>query len=293
MTEKDRPALEAAKPELQRLVDLPPFLDETEWAPLPRSHAASSGAPPADGGDDATGDKAESYRILAESLTSCGTCHGRSISSATGTRAAKSRPYSPSWDPVSVIMEPAMGSDFASAMNAAMLVWPAINEAYGMVFLEAQLFGNPVVAGDCGGVESVVEHGGTGILTPPGDVKAFARSVGSLIRDPVARRRMGEQRATSSSANETSRKPPYAFRRAAAARRSKAHERAGPHRGDAPAGGRAPHPRGGYCTRFREGGSCNHAGFRRHADFASRAEQRHIRPTSAGAYSRDRFQEVA
>ena len=33
----------------------------------------------------------------------------------------------------------------------------------------------------------------TGILTPPGDVNAFARSVGSLIRDAIARRRMGEQ----------------------------------------------------------------------------------------------------
>ena len=87
-----------------------------------------------------------------------------------------------------------MGSDFASAMSTrAMLVWPAINEAYGMVLLEAQLFGNPVVAGDCGGVASVVKHGETGILTPPGDVNAFARSVGSLIRDAIARRRMGEQ----------------------------------------------------------------------------------------------------
>jgi len=195
MTEKDRPALEAARPVLQRLVDLPPFLDETEWAPLPPRARRIEVVPrlltvammrP--------GDKAESYRILAESLTTLrhlpwsldivGDGDARSEVETLFAKLGSRIRYHGACD----------GERLRERYeHAAMLVWPAINEAYGMVLLEAQLFGNPVVAGDCGGVASVVKHGETGILTPPGDVNAFARSVGSLIRDAIARRRMGEQ----------------------------------------------------------------------------------------------------
>ena len=99
MTEKDRPALEAARPVLQRLVDLPPFLDETEWArPAPARTPHRSGAAPADGGDDATGRQAANPIVFSRRRSRrCGTCHGRSISSATAKRAAKSRPCSPRW----------------------------------------------------------------------------------------------------------------------------------------------------------------------------------------------------
>ena len=36
--------------------------------------------------------------------------------------------------------------------GADLYLWPAINEAYGMAFLEAQAAGLPVVAGRTGGV---------------------------------------------------------------------------------------------------------------------------------------------
>ena len=44
-----------------------------------------------------------------------------------------------------------------------------------MALLEAQAAGLPVVAGAVGGVPSIVADGITGLLTPPGDVGAFAR----------------------------------------------------------------------------------------------------------------------
>ena len=71
-------------------------------------------------------------------------------------------------------------------------LWPAVNEAYGMAFLEAQAAGLPVVAGRSGGVPDVV--GETGILTPAGDWASFAEAVASPARrrNPPARlRRQG------------------------------------------------------------------------------------------------------
>ena len=60
-------------------------------------------------------------------------------------------------------------------------LWPAINEAYGMAFLEAQAAGLPVVAGRTGGVPAVVADGVTGLLTPIGDAAAFAGAVARLL----------------------------------------------------------------------------------------------------------------
>jgi glycosyltransferase involved in cell wall biosynthesis len=75
--------------------------------------------------------------------------------------------------------------------SADLYLWPAINEAYGMAFLEAQASGLPVVAGRTGGVPAVVADGVSGILTPIGDACAFAAAVGRLIDDPAERARLG------------------------------------------------------------------------------------------------------
>lgn len=75
---------------------------------------------------------------------------------------------------------------------ADLLVWPAINEAYGMTLLEAQAAGLPVVAGASGGVPAIVAAERTGLLTPPGDTAAFADAVRILLGDPVRRGALGE-----------------------------------------------------------------------------------------------------
>lgn len=82
--------------------------------------------------------------------------------------------------------------EIPDALAAAdLFVWPAINEAFGMALLEAQTAGLPVVAGASGGVSVVVKDGATGLLTPPGDVAAFAAAMRRLILDPEARAGMG------------------------------------------------------------------------------------------------------
>jgi hypothetical protein len=75
---------------------------------------------------------------------------------------------------------------------ADLLIWPAINEAYGMALLEAQAAGVPVIAGASGGVPTIVAGDRTGLLTPPGDAAAFAAAVRLLLDDPARRQQMGE-----------------------------------------------------------------------------------------------------
>ena len=78
---------------------------------------------------------------------------------------------------------------------ADLYAWPAINEAYGMAFLEAQAAGTAVLAGAGAGVGDVVYDGDTGLLTPSADVDCFAAAAAGLIGDPARRRRMGEAAA--------------------------------------------------------------------------------------------------
>jgi glycosyltransferase involved in cell wall biosynthesis len=76
--------------------------------------------------------------------------------------------------------------------GADLFVWPAVNEAFGMVLLEAQAAGLPVVAGDGRGVPGIVENGRTGMLTPVGEAGPFADAVAALLDDPNRRREMGD-----------------------------------------------------------------------------------------------------
>lgn len=70
-------------------------------------------------------------------------------------------------------------------------VWPGIGEAYGLVYLEAQVAGLPVVAFDSGGVAETVRAGETALLVPKHDEAALATALTSLLRDKVLRETMG------------------------------------------------------------------------------------------------------
>jgi len=66
---------------------------------------------------------------------------------------------------------------------ADLFVWPACNEAFGMAPLEAQASELPVVAGADGGVGEIVVPDVTGLLVTPGDARAFAAAVRSVMLD--------------------------------------------------------------------------------------------------------------
>ncbi|MGO8036645.1 glycosyltransferase family 4 protein [Rhizobium leguminosarum] len=76
--------------------------------------------------------------------------------------------------------------------RGGLYVWPGCGEAYGLAYLEAQAAGLPVVAQETAGVPAVVEAGVTGLLTPEGDVAAYAEAVAALLDDRQRRDAMGQ-----------------------------------------------------------------------------------------------------
>lgn len=64
-------------------------------------------------------------------------------------------------------------------------------EGFGIVYLEAAVFGVPSIAYDCGGVTDIVENEKTGILARPDDIRALANAIERLARDRGLARRMG------------------------------------------------------------------------------------------------------
>ena len=72
-----------------------------------------------------------------------------------------------------------------------LFAFPGIGESLGMVYLEAQSCGLPVVAFDNGGIPEVVRRNETGFLVPMYDKAGFAHAVESLLADTHRRRRVG------------------------------------------------------------------------------------------------------
>jgi glycosyltransferase involved in cell wall biosynthesis len=68
-----------------------------------------------------------------------------------------------------------------------------VAEPFGQVILEGMAAGKPVVATRGGGVPEIVEEGVTGLLVPMGDVEAMADAICTVLADPAAAQRMGQQ----------------------------------------------------------------------------------------------------
>ncbi len=78
------------------------------------------------------------------------------------------------------------------AADAFVLPSTTTAEAFGIVQVEAQLVGLPIVATDLPtGVTDVTRHGETGLVVPPGNAAALAAALQQLAADPDLRRRLG------------------------------------------------------------------------------------------------------
>jgi len=199
----DIPALPAEVPILR----LPPFLDPTAYRAAAAARVAHRGALAAAQGlrPDTPwlltvammrpGDKLASYEILAGALGRLARRDWTLLLVGDGpardavrTAFAWTRPTRLRW--LGQVGEAALPGLYAAC---DLLLWPAVNEAYGMALLEAQAAGLPVVAGAAGGVPAIVADGLTGALAPPGDAVAFADAVAQLLDAPAERQRRGAE----------------------------------------------------------------------------------------------------
>lgn len=75
--------------------------------------------------------------------------------------------------------------------SASAMVVPSIDEGLGLAAVEALLCETPVVAFNSGGLTDVVRDGQTGVLVPPGDIEALARSLDDILASEERSRTLG------------------------------------------------------------------------------------------------------
>ncbi len=74
---------------------------------------------------------------------------------------------------------------------ADVVVVPSHTESFGLVALEAQACGTPVVAAAVGGLRHVAAHGMTGSLVGGRDPATWAAAIAATVSDPIRRERLG------------------------------------------------------------------------------------------------------
>ena len=98
---------------------------------------------------------------------------------------------------VGLVPERDLGSYYAAcdvfAMISREIPGRGDAEGFGIVYLEANLFGKPVVAGRSGGVQDAVCDGLTGILVDPQEPADVAKAIVGLLRTPGLAKRLGER----------------------------------------------------------------------------------------------------
>jgi glycosyltransferase involved in cell wall biosynthesis len=83
-------------------------------------------------------------------------------------------------------------NNIAEVMHSIdLLVLPSVEEAFGLVILEAMACRKPVVATNSGGIPEIVLDGKTGILVPPKNPLALAEAIIELVNNPNQRAAMG------------------------------------------------------------------------------------------------------
>jgi D-inositol-3-phosphate glycosyltransferase len=89
-------------------------------------------------------------------------------------------------------LPPRPPAELSDVYRAADLVAvPSHNESFGLVALEAQACGTPVVAAAVGGLVTAVADGRSGVLVDGHDPARWARVIGDLLCDPARRAELG------------------------------------------------------------------------------------------------------
>ncbi|SFC70373.1 Glycosyltransferase involved in cell wall bisynthesis [Bosea sp. CRIB-10] len=195
MTARDREGLSRLIPEADRLIDLPPFLLGVE-------EISEHSAAPRDGNEPVQliavammrqGNKAACYLFLARTLARIADLPWTLTLIGDGPERPAIEAAFAGFPPgrVRFLGKQTRADILAQLATHDLFVWPGLNEAYGVVYLEAQAAGLPVAALDSGGVPAVVAQDRSALLAPHGDEAGLAATIARLIGDPALRARMG------------------------------------------------------------------------------------------------------
>src|SRR3984957_674397 len=73
---------------------------------------------------------------------------------------------------------------------ATVVMVPSYSESFGLVAVEAQACGTPVIAAAVGGLRTAVKHGESGLLVNDHDPASYARALRELISSPARREQL-------------------------------------------------------------------------------------------------------
>lgn len=184
-TEHDRVALARDAPTGQRLIHLRPFLP-VETAPP----ASDCTGPMLSVGMLRAGDKAASYRIIADTLGLLPRDGWRLQIAGDGPAHAQIEammaPFGDAVQFLGALTAPQVAQTYATS---GLMFWPGAGEAFGMVYLEAQAAGLPVVAQDRPGVRDVLAPGT--YPAPDAGPEALAKVLAAYLSNPARRRTDG------------------------------------------------------------------------------------------------------
>src|SRR5207249_44958 len=75
--------------------------------------------------------------------------------------------------------------------TADLFVLPTLADCFSLASIEAMAAGLPVISCPVGGIPEIVRYQETGLLVPPGDVRALGAAIEALAGDPARRQAMG------------------------------------------------------------------------------------------------------
>jgi len=186
-TRHDHFALDRDRPEGQQLCWLAPFLRASA---LPAPASPDIGTRILAVGMLRSRDKLASYEVIARTLAQLRTPDWSLDIAGDGPArsevAALMAPFGPRVRFLGAL-DPATLQ--AAYRAASVFFWPGVNEAYGMVYLEAQAAGLPALAQDRPGVRDLL-HSGPGVPVDAGPA-GLAAALDQLLSDPELRRRRG------------------------------------------------------------------------------------------------------
>ncbi|NMD71852.1 glycosyltransferase family 4 protein [Bacillus sp. DNRA2] len=71
-------------------------------------------------------------------------------------------------------------------------IFPSLYEPFGIVTLEAMIFGKPTIVSNTGGLKGIIDHGNTGLLMNPGDKRSLVKQVQEILDNPPKAKQLGE-----------------------------------------------------------------------------------------------------
>jgi glycosyltransferase involved in cell wall biosynthesis len=178
-TKQDQQALEAYRAPHQQIVHLPPFLTTDQTAsprPKPQDNRILSV------GMMRAGAKSASYALIAEALKSIKTPDWKLVLVGDGpARADVETLFQPFGNRARFLGQQDKATLETIYNTASIFLWPGVDEAFGMVYLEAQAAGLPIIAQDRPGLRDVIAP--TTKLSPVDQVSDMAHQIDRLLND--------------------------------------------------------------------------------------------------------------